>query len=87
MPRNDDEKEKYVCQNHEPDSCIFTFRPTKRKPTPICPICGDDEFLSGYSGDKKPNKSTVLENEAKRKAENGKTHPATKTKRRKNAST
>lgn len=81
-PKTKIEKERYICSNHEPLSCIFNFRPTKRKPIPMCPVCNDDEFLAGYSGDKKPNVAEIIQQEKDTKINNGKLHAATITKRR-----
>lgn len=52
------EKEIMICLNHTP-SLIFKFRPTKKKPDAICPLCKHDEYLSNYSGDKLPNLKEV----------------------------
>jgi len=75
------EKERFICTNHDPDSCIFDFRPTKTKPIAVCPICGDDEFLSVYSGDKDKNVKEVRKAEENARIKNGKRYQAEKVKR------
>lgn len=44
-----EEKETYICMNHEP-SWIFKTS----NPDPLCPLCKLGNYVSTYSGDRKP---------------------------------
>lgn len=43
------EKETYICMDHEP-SWIFK----SAHPDPVCPLCKLSDYVSCYSGDRKP---------------------------------
>ena len=47
----DEEKEKYICMNHEP-SWIFRTK----NPDPVCPKCKLYDFVCTYSGDREPTR-------------------------------
>lgn len=57
------EKETYICMNHDPS---WIFRTAN--PDPLCPLCKSSDYVSTYSGDRKPIRKGS-ESNGKRKKE------------------